>query len=187
MLYTCIYTPLHLWSKQSFPDRFSFYKLALWNRFSQPIKPINLIFKNGHSTNHSFHHGNMNECMKVISNTIMCSNLSLGLHVSMLKWYGWGTLYISMQQLATNLTDGAHGPHVAFIAWAILGWGQQRFGVEEGFGVQGVQASIDWNLTHRTQVTVAPDLQLGGVLRRNSDRRDNRDGELYISFSARLL
>lgn len=72
--------------------------------------------------------------------------------------------------LATNLTDGAHGPHVAFIAWAVLGWGQQRFGVEEGFGVQGIHASIDWNLTHRTQVTVAPDLQFRGVLRRNPDR-----------------
>lgn len=60
----------------------------------------------------------------------------------------------------TNLTDGAHGPHVALIAGAVLGGGQQRFGVEEGFGVQSVQTSIDGNLTHRTQVTVAPDLQL---------------------------
>lgn len=77
----------------------------------------------------------------------------------------WHTLDVNAAVLATNLTDGAHGPHVAFISWAVLGWGQQRFGVEKSFGVQGVQASIDWNLTHRTQITVAPDLQLWGVLR----------------------
>lgn len=81
------------------------------------------------------------------------------------RFGGWHTLDINAALLATNLTDGAHGPHVAFISWAVLGWGQQRFGVEESFGIQGVQASIDWNLTHRTQITVAPDLQLWGVLR----------------------
>lgn len=77
---------------------------------------------------------------------------------------------IKAAESATNLTDGAHGPHVAFIARTVLGWGQQRFGVEEGFGVQGIQASIDWNLTHRSQVTVAPDLQFGGMLCRDPDR-----------------
>ena len=81
----------------------------------------------------------------------------------------WHTVKTKAAVLATNLTDGAHGSHVAFISWAVLGWGQQRFGVEEGFGVQGIQASIDWNLTHRTQVTVAPDLQFGGMLRWNPD------------------
>lgn len=76
-------------------------------------------------------------------------------------------MIIKMEMQATNLTDGAHGPHVAFIARAVLWWGQQRFGVEEGFGVQRIQTSVYWNLTHRTQVTVAPDLQFGGVLRWN--------------------
>lgn len=106
------------------------------------------------------------------------------LNVAKMKWLG-RAYCIQAALLATNLTDGAHGPHVAFIAWAVLGWGQQRFGVEEGFGVQGVQASIDWNLTHRTQVTVAPDLQLWGVLRWNPVKRNERDVELYTSSSIR--
>jgi len=79
--------------------------------------------------------------------------------------------------LATNLADGAHGPHVAFIARAVFGRGQQQFGVEEGFGVQGVQASVDRHLTHRTQVTVAPDLQFGRVLRRDPEQRGDREEE----------
>lgn len=93
-------------------------------------------------------------------------------HQSCLMWNDWigYTVHIKTAVMPTNLTDGAHGSHVAFIAWAVLGWGQQWFGVEEGFGVQGVQASIDWNLTHRTQVTVAPDLQFGGVLSWNPAR-----------------
>lgn len=105
---------------------------------------------------HLFH---FTECRKTLSQPLCISGEA-----------GWGALWIiKAAVLATNLTDGAHGPHVAFISWAVLGWGQQRFGVEEGFGVQGIQASIDWNLTHRTQVTVAPDLKFRGMLRWNPD------------------
>lgn len=100
-------------------------------------------------------------------------------------WAGH-TVDINAAVLATNLTDGAHGPHVAFISWAVLGWGQQRFGVEESFGVQGIQASIDWNLTHRTQVTVAPDLQFGGVLRRNPDT-GTTGMQLHTKLSLNLI
>lgn len=57
----------------------------------------------------------------------------------------------------TNLTDGAHGPHVALVSGAKFGRGQ------ETGRVQTVQTSVDWNLTHRSQVTVTPDLQLGGM------------------------
>lgn len=57
----------------------------------------------------------------------------------------------------TNLADGAHGPHVALVSGAKFGRGQKTG------RVQTVQTSVDWNLTHRSQVTVTPDLQLGGM------------------------
>lgn len=57
----------------------------------------------------------------------------------------------------TNLADGAHGPHVALVSGAKFGRGQQAG------RVQTVQTAVDWNLTHRSQVTVTPDLQLGGM------------------------
>ena len=59
---------------------------------------------------------------------------------------------------ATNLADGAHGSHVALVSRAEFRRGQQPC------RVQAVQTPIDGNLTHRPQVAVTPDLQLGRVL-----------------------
>lgn len=71
----------------------------------------------------------------------------------------------------TNLTDGAHGPHVALISGAKFRRGQQAG------RVQTVQTAVDWNLTHRSQVAVTPDLQLGGVrLRTDPAEREKEFG-----------
>lgn len=53
---------------------------------------------------------------------------------------------------ATNLADGAHGPHVALVSRAEFRWSQQPC------RVQAVQTSIDGNLTHRPQIAVTPNL-----------------------------
>lgn len=72
----------------------------------------------------------------------------------------------------TNLADGAHGSHVAFVSRAELGRGQQPR------RVQAVQAPIDRNLADRPQIAVTPDLQLGRVLRGYPEaaRRAGREG-----------
>lgn len=54
----------------------------------------------------------------------------------------------------THLADGAHGSHVALIAGAELG------GCQQPCWVQAVQAPVDGDFTHCSQVTVAPDLKL---------------------------
>lgn len=69
---------------------------------------------------------------------------------------------------ATNLADGAHGSHVALISRAEFRWGQQPC------WVQAVQTPIDGNLTHRPQVAVTPDLQLGRMLCGNPAAREGR-------------
>ena len=57
-----------------------------------------------------------------------------------------------------HLAYGAHGAHVALVPGAELGRREQPRGVE------AVEASVDGDLTDRPQVTVAPDLEFGGVL-----------------------
>lgn len=70
---------------------------------------------------------------------------------------------------ATDLADGAHGSHVTLISWAEFRWGQQPC------RVQAVQTPIDGNLTHRPQIAVTPDLQLGWVLCGNPVTRQGRE------------
>ena len=57
-----------------------------------------------------------------------------------------------------HLAYGAHGAHVALVPGAEL---RRR---EQPRGVEAVEASVDGDLTDGPQVTVAPDLEFGGVL-----------------------
>lgn len=70
---------------------------------------------------------------------------------------------------ATDLADGAHGSHVTLVSRAEFRWGQQPC------RVQAVQTPIDGNLTHRPQIAVTPDLQLGRVLCGNPVTREGRE------------
>lgn len=84
---------------------------------------------------------------------------------------GWGPTAERHGPLgATNLADGAHGSHVALVSRAEFRRGQQPC------RVQAVQTPIDGNLTHRPQVAVTPDLQLGRVLCGNpaTKKRDKK-------------
>lgn len=69
-------------------------------------------------------------------------------------------------KISTNLADGAHSSHVALVSGAEFRRGQQPC------RVQAVQAPVDGNLTHRPQIAVTSDLQLGGVLCGDSAARE---------------
>lgn len=70
----------------------------------------------------------------------------------------WHLLYRLPQVHVTHLADGAHGSHVALIAGAELG------GCQQPCGIQAVQAPVDGDFAHCSQVTVAPDLKLWRML-----------------------
>lgn len=72
---------------------------------------------------------------------------------------------VSQRSEVRNLADGAHSPHVALVARAVLRRG------EKSFRIQTLHTSVDGNFADSPQIAVTPDLQLRRVLCRNTAER----------------